>query len=226
MKFKSLLLTGLIFSSAAQATTNCWALLLKGPRANAATKEFVRLVKMSEELFGVSIFSHKTSEALPLNSSDKAILLKWIEEVENFGPTAQYPFKTLEAAISKLPKTQGIFFSKSPSYFSQVILDKDLKEGDIIVVPPQSGFSASKMTPESPIPAFTKDGFGMDKTTFFKEGPYLFVFGEARDFSSLYSSHNENHENEVNFGSGTKFKVLKVIYHSDQSAGTFFLKQL
>jgi hypothetical protein len=234
MAFRGLMVIFLTFSLAAQAAKedNCWELLAPAPQNKAATQEFIRLAKMAENIFGASLFSFKTYEsAIALSSSQKAILFEWLDDNDNIGGHSLYSYEALADAISKLPRIKGIFFSKSPSFFRQIILERDIKEGDIVVVPAANGFSASKMTPESPIPFFARYAHeqGVDPTLF-RGGPCLFVFGEARDFESVYylQSHVENriHEREVNFAPGTTFKVLKIIFSGDDSAGTFFLKQI
>lgn len=233
MKFRSLIVIILIFPlavHAAKKSGDCWELLITTPHTKAATQEFIRMARVAENIFGTALFSFKTNRsARTLSSAHKAILLEWVEDVEGIGPGSEHSYEDLAAAISSLPRVQGIFFSKSPSVFQEIILERDLKEGEIIVVPADSGLSASKMTMDSPIPAFASDANGKGAAYDLFRSPCLFIYGEASDFESVYplrEAANRDHEREVNFGPGTRFKILKVIFHSDDSAGTFFLKQI
>lgn len=219
-------------AQASKTKGSCWERLETTPLTQAPTKQFIHLAKIAEELFEAPLFTYKThASKTKTRASQKPILFEWLNDIEAFGPYSEHTYETLAAAIATLPLTQGVFFSKSPAFFSQVILERDLKEGDTVTVPDASGFSASKMTVASPIPFFASDDRGKGAAhDLFRSGPCIFVFGEANDFESIYPlrEHREErlHENEVNFGPGTKFKVLKVIYQSDQGAGTFFLKQI
>lgn len=233
MVFRSLIALSFILSlttEAAQKEPSCWELVVITPQNKAATHEFIRLAKLAEDLFGARLFDYQTKKSTgKLSSIQKDVLLEWLNGIENFGPGQEHSFETLAAATSRLPRVKGIFFSKSPSFFTEVILERDLKEGDVVTVPDEAGFSASKLTPDAPIPFFASEGRGADPRLFIN-GTCIYVFGEAADFESIYPHQtkfgDKNPENEVNFQPGSKFEVLKVIFHNDESSGTFFLKQL
>lgn len=233
MVFRSLIALSFIFpivTEAAQKEPSCWELVVITPQNQAATHEFIRLAKLAETLFEAPLFEYQTKKSnRKLSASQKEVLLEWLNGVENFGPGEEHSFETLAAATSRLPRVKGIFFSKSPSFFTEVILERDLKKGDIVTVPELAGFSASKITPDAPIPYFASEGRGADPRLFIN-GTCIYVFGEAADFESIYPHQtkfgDKNPENEVNFPPGSKFEVLNVIFHNDESSGTFFLKQL